>query len=311
MAVGYDTIWLQCDVHPAEANIVAGLLDKEGCNKITGEVWSVGNVGNLRVCAGGSSVTIKGSAAAFLLPDNVVTLNRKQMGEAVFKMSDTLHIDVSKAKPTRIDVSASLPMKNAPSAYYSSLGNLTYFKRSEVAKETLYYLRGGKNPQTLAFYDKCRECYDKQSHMPKVFKDIGNVLRYEYRINGRVSSQMHWGDLTAATLTDEDFFRSIVNKWRQNYEHIKKTYYCNDMSGIRTVKDGMDFIFGFALSAIGADAANGLIDEMKQGGVYEDRNSIYRLRRKVTEVSSKFKGEVENDLTIELDNAIREAAASV
>lgn len=311
MAVGYDTIWLQCDVHPDEAKMVAGILDKESCNKRTGEVWSVGNVGNLRVCAGGSSVTIKGSAAAFLLPDNVITLNQEQMREALFKMSDTLHIDVSKAKLARTDVSASLPMKNAPSAYYSALGDLTYFKRSEVAKETLYYLRGGRNSQTLVFYDKYRECYDKQNHMPKVFRDVGNILRYEYRINGRVSSQMHWGNLTAATLTDKDFYRSIVNKWRQSYEHIKKTYNCNDMSEIKTVKDGRDFIFGYALSAIGADTASGLIDEMKRCGVYADRNSLYRLKRMITEVSAKYKGEVENDLTIELDKAIREEATSV
>lgn len=311
MAVGYDTLWLQCDVHPDEADVVARMLETESYNKATGEVWGFGNVDNLRVYASGSRVTIKGSAAAFLLSDNVITLTPEGMNEALVKMSDTLHFDVSKAKLTRVDVASNLIMTHTPSDYYRSLGDLTYFKRSGLAEDSLYYERGGRSPQTLAFYDKCRECQYKQTSMPKVFKDARNVLRYEYRINGRVPNQMHWGDLTASTLTDRDFYRSFVYKWLQNYRNINKTYSCNDMTEIKTVKDGENFIYGYALNAVGADVLDGLINEMKRQGVYPDRKSLSRLRRKLKEVSGKFKGEAENDLTSELDNAIRQEAADV
>jgi hypothetical protein len=46
--------------------------------------------------------------AKFYLPDNTYTLNCNQVREAIEKLSDTLNIDFSEAKITRLDVSANL-----------------------------------------------------------------------------------------------------------------------------------------------------------------------------------------------------------
>ena len=311
MEVGYDTVWLHCDTQPTDTKYLADMLTKGGYDKTTGEMWSTGNVGNLKVSVGGGGVSIKGSVAAFLLPDNVITLDRKLVGEALEKMSDTLHIDVSKARPTRIDVSTSFLMRHNPKAYYSILGGLNYFQRITATSNTVYYQRGKENRQTLAFYDKYRECIDTHTGLPKPYKDTGNVLRYEYRINGRIAHQLNCREVQASTLADEDFFRLLVNEWAGQYFNINKSYSIGDMADIKTVSDARNFLCSYALNAVGAAATNGLMDEMKRQGVFSDRKYYSRLKRTMKELIGMYKETETNDLATGLDNDVREETAYI
>lgn len=312
--VGYDTVWLHADAYQIPDNdlkAVSDMLSRGGYDKTTGEMWSTGNVGNLKVSVGGGGVSVKGSIAAFLYPDNVVTVGRKYVAEALEKMSDTLHFDVSKARPTRIDVSTSFLMANKPTAYYQLLGGLSYFTRIMASKNTVYYQRGKENRQTLAFYDKYRECIDTQTGLPKVYKDAGNILRYEYRVNGRIAHQLNCREVMASTLADVDFYRKIVSEWAQQYFNIKKTYSVGNMEGIKTVSDAKNFICSYALSQLGAASTTAIISEMKAKKVFQDPKYYTRLKHAMAELSSKYHKADNNDLATELDNDVREELAYI
>ena len=105
---------------------------KETLNKDTGEIWSVGNLDNLKVTVSMAGVSIKGSLAKFHFPNNTYTLNRHHVKEAIIKLSDTLHIDLLQANVTRLDVSTNFIMKSDVSSYFDVLGLCTHFNRVQA-----------------------------------------------------------------------------------------------------------------------------------------------------------------------------------
>ncbi|MDZ7936354.1 MAG: phage/plasmid replication protein [Emticicia sp.] len=57
---------------------------------------------------------MKGSLSKWFLGDNIQTLTRGDMKRATEKLSDTLHLPMSKAKVGRIDLAKNLLMKFKP-----------------------------------------------------------------------------------------------------------------------------------------------------------------------------------------------------
>jgi len=60
--IGYDTIHMFIDSYTLDKADISRLsqrLERGGYNKNTGEAWSVGNIENLRISAGGSGVSIR------------------------------------------------------------------------------------------------------------------------------------------------------------------------------------------------------------------------------------------------------------
>jgi hypothetical protein len=70
---------------------------------------------------------LKGSLAKYLFGDNLHTLTRWYTEEALKKLSDDLHIDLGKAKVTRLDVATNLHTKRPPADYYVCFGNKKTF----------------------------------------------------------------------------------------------------------------------------------------------------------------------------------------
>lgn len=302
--LGYDTVnffLAGAEIPPKEIDHLCSMLSQDGVNKTTGERWSTGNISNLKVTVGELGVSIKGSLAAFLYPTNTLTVSRQEARHAIEKLSDTLHLDMTKARVSRVDVSTSFLMAYKPTAYYDVLGNLSYFYRQPVGRTTLYYHRGTTDRQTLCFYDKEREATAKKEALPKVYADCGNVLRYEARINGRVASQLHEKQVTGATLCDCAFFRKVGTFWADSYEKINKTYTQYDMSKINNAREAKDFLCSVALAKMGAGRLNRLISQMKAQGVLPDPKYYTRLKRMMAELAEKGKCTDRNDLASELD----------
>ena len=302
--LGYDTIHFFLDgyqIPTEELDRLCSLLQRDGIDKTTGEHWSTGNVDNLKVTVSELGVSVKGSLAGFFYPNNTLTVSRQEAHHAIEKLSDTLHLDMTKANISRVDVSTSFLMQYQPQAYYDVLGALNYFYRQPVGRTTLYYHRGATDRQTLCFYDKEREVTCKREKLPQVYADCGNVLRYEARINGRVANQLNEREVTGATLCDGKFFRKVGTFWADSYNRINKTYTQYDMSKIKNAKEAKDFLCGVALAKMGAGEVNRLIAQMKAQGVLSDPKYYTRLKRMMAQMSSKGKAGNGNDLASELD----------
>lgn len=280
---------------------------KETINRDTGEVWTCGNLDNLKVTVSMAGVSVKGSLAKFYLPDNTYTLNRSQVKEAIEKLSDTLNIDFSKAKITRLDVSTNFIMQNQAQRYYEVLGLCTHYNRIQATPGTLYYHSKGKEQKrTLVFYNKAREVCERGGVIPDVFHGE-NLLRYESRWNTRLPQQLKENEVTGKTLHNQRFYSKIVGLWGDSYFNIEKqrNVNINAMDKIRTVSDASDFICAIALQKLPPDEVQNILEDMKKQQVFSDRNNYARLKRKLKDISTKTEITEISNLVQELDTEVR------
>lgn len=177
-----------------------------------------GNVGNLKVSLNRFQVKVKdGSLCKFYLGSNFKTMGRKDTQRAIEKLSDVLHLPMSKAAVTRLDVAQNFCTKYPPDVYFNHLGMLKYATRLQEPNGIYYSQTGGR----LAFYDKAKEQRKKGEKIPELYEGK-NVLRYEQRYTNRIARQFGLLEVTGSTLFDEAFYIDLLNRWRQNYKNIEK-----------------------------------------------------------------------------------------
>lgn len=308
----YDTVNMWADRGGAGRDFGAAALSLSGTKEITdtttGEVRLSGNLDNLKISIGAAGVSVKGSIAKYHHGDNTITLTRRETMEAVARLSDVLHIDMSRAHVTRIDVAANLIMKHSPVRYYEVLGGCRYFDRVEASQSTLTYRNRNKEVhRALVFYDKIREVEARSGTIPDVFHG-SNLLRYESRWDRRLPRQLREPEITASMLYDPRFFCKVIDLWADAYTKIDKkmSTKIDAMSEIKTVGDMVDHVCAIALQRLPPDEVRNIIEAAKERGVFEDRNSYYRATRKVKEIAGKAVISETADLVNELDGAIRQ-----
>jgi hypothetical protein len=310
----YDTIniWIgRAEAGDLTASTLCLTNVKETADQDTGEVWTCGNLDNLKVTVSTAGVSVKGSLAKFYFPDNTYTLNCKQVKQAIEKLSDTLRIDISEAKITRLDVSTNFIMRNKAQRYYDVLGLCTYFNRVQATPSTLYYHSKGKDQKrTLIFYDKAREVSGRNGIVPAVFKNE-NLLRYESRWNTRLPRQLQEREVIGKTLYDRQFYSKIVGLWGDSYFRIGKQRNINidAMDKIKTVSDATDFICAIALQKLPPDEVQNLLEDMKRKNLFSDRNNYTRLKKKLKDISGKTEITEVDSLAQELDTEVRNVLA--
>ena len=311
----YDTVnfWLnRGDIGTDIPNIqqyLSGATESTICD--TGEMWVMGNIDNLKVSMSMAGISIKGSLAKYLLPDNTYTLTRDQVREAIERLSDSLHLPVTQAKVTRIDISTNFIMNNEVTRYFDVLGLCTYYNRSQVADSTLYYHSKGKNQaRTMAFYDKAREVSNRLGTIPDVYAGT-NLLRYEMRWNTRLPQQLNEPEITGSLLYDPRFYHKLVKSWADNYFKIekKKQLKTEAMNNIETVTDGVEYICALALNRLSLDEVQSILRMLKANNVYKDPKYYTRLKNKLSDIANKADISETSDLVEELNNEMRQVLA--
>ncbi|MEG1800526.1 MAG: phage/plasmid replication protein, partial [Oscillospiraceae bacterium] len=93
-----------------------------------------GDLNGYKISVSERGVNIKdGSLCKYHLGDNFQTLGRGDTERAIERLSDTLHLPVSEAKVTRLDVAQNFIMNHPPMVYMNHLGELKYSKRAMCA----------------------------------------------------------------------------------------------------------------------------------------------------------------------------------
>lgn len=140
--------------------------------------------------------------------------------EAMFaeKISDILHLPMSKAKVTRLDLAQNFMVKYEPSVYMHHLGDLKHSTRSMIKNSSLYYNQANG---LLIFYDKVKEQKAKANRIPELYTNR-NVLRYEQRYTRVRNSGFLNKGITDANLYDEQFYIKAIENWKNNYNNIQK-----------------------------------------------------------------------------------------
>jgi len=270
-----------------------------------GAVSISGYLGSLKVRVSEQAVKIKDSSLCkWYLGDNFQGLSRGDTKLAIEKLSDSLLLPMDRATVTRIDVAQNFIMKYAKSVYFDHLGTLQYFNRLPQPNG-LYYTNSRK---TLLFYEKVYEQTVKGQPVPEMYWNR-QVLRYEQRYKKRLLQCFNLSELRASTLHDPAFYVNLVNRWRSDYERIKKI---NDIqinySMIRTRKDQARQALLFYIQERGGELA--VIKEIKEA---------YKQGKLTGKQAHDLKGQIEeackcdlmtarSEVIEELDKKVKEAA---
>lgn len=264
-----------------------------------------GHLGSLNVKVSNNAVTIKDSSfCKWILGSNFKTLTRGDIKQGFEKLSDSLHLPMSKARVTRLDIGQNIVVKAPTDVYLRHLGVLKYTKR--LTEPTgLYYT--GTNYQ-LAFYDKVREQKRAGCKIPELYRDR-NVLRYELRFLHRLPKTLNVPEVTGSLLYDEAFYIGLVQRWRGFYMLIKKI---NDIElnfDIMTTK--RDFYKAGLLALI--EQRGGQMEVIEQINEAAKRGDLTKKQahdlREAVNDACKIKGELvkPNNTILELDKKIDEA----
>lgn len=183
-----------------------------------GDEVVTGFLENLKVSISKWQVKIgDGSLCKFVFGDNFHTMQRADIKRAVEAISDSLHIPITEAVITRLDLAENIIVKHPPKVYLNHLGVMPLAKR--LANDgSLYYT---KRAEVLCFYDKVREQKAKREPIPELYQS-SNVLRYEQRYMGRLGEAFKVESVRGSILYDERFYIELLNRWQANYRAIKK-----------------------------------------------------------------------------------------
>lgn len=294
---------------------VSKFLDKakDQIDHETGEICTFGSLEGLKVTIYTGGISIIGSLAKFLYPNNVYPLNRHSTAQAIEKLSDSLHLSVEAATVSGLEFGQAFVMKYPVESYLSKLGNMPKLLRYHFDVGTLYYKpRGKQQPKVFAFYDKKADAMAKGMALPVGFKDA-NLLKYEMRLNGRLPQQMGVPEVTASTLSESGFYRLIVKRYQDSYFSISKQNQIKTdvMSEIKTVSDAFDVLVARLINQSDQTQIAAFLEELKEAKVFEDRINYTRLRKKIQAVAAKAGVTVSDDLVKELDDEIKNAVAYV
>lgn len=286
---------------------------KDQIDHATGEVITFGSLDGLKVSIFTGGISIIGSLSKYLYPNNIYPLDRHSTAEAVEKLSDSLHLNISDAKITGLEFGTQFVMRHKPEDYLKKMGDMPRLQRYHFEAGTLYYKPKGKQQlKVFIFYDKKADAEVKGMRLPFGFADA-NLLKYEMRFNQRLPQQIGVPEVTASTLSDKDFYRQMVKRYQASYFSISKQNQVktNVMSEIKTVSDAFDVLIARLINQSDQTQIAEFIEELKGERVFEDRKNYTRLKKKIQEVLTKAEISVSDELIKELDNEIKNVGAYV
>ncbi len=272
-----------------------------------GTISISGYLDSIKVRVTAQAVKIHDSSICkWFLGDNFQSLSRGDTKRAIQRLSDELRLPMDKAAVTRVDVAQNFIMRHDKAVYFDHLGSLQYFNRLQQ-NNGLYYsnITGNK---TLLFYEKVHEQKVKGQPIPEMYR-AKTCLRYEQRYKRRLLQTFNLPELRAAKLYEPGFYCDLVNRWRGEYERIKKI---NDIqinySMIKTKKDQANQALLFYVSQRGGELA--VINEIKEAYKRGEltKKQAHDLRQQVEEACKCESFTASSDVILELDKKVKEAA---
>lgn len=294
---------------------ISKFLDKvkDQIDHATGEVTTFGCLEGLKVSIFTGGVSIIGSLSKYLHSNNIYPLDRHSTAEAVEKLSDSLHWNMAGAKITGLEFGTQFVMRHKPEEYLKKLGDMPRLQRYHFEAGTLYYKPKGKQQlKVFIFYDKKADAEVKGMKLPEGFGNA-NLLKYEMRFNQRLPQQIGVPEITASTLSDNDFYRQMVKRYQESYFSISKQNQIktNIMNEIKTVSDAFNVLVARLINQSDQTQIVEFIEELKEARIFEDRKNYTRLKKKIQEVATKAEISISDELIKELDNEIKNVGAYV
>lgn len=290
---------------------ISGYLDNgnENCSMKTGEVSVYGNVENIKVTQYFGGYSIQGSLPKFLYGNNVCQLTRKEVGLAIEKLSDRLHLPLDDADITKIEVGANICLAKQHTAYTRLLGDMPRMQRVSMA-DSLYYQGSGKvHPRQYYFYDKVAEVRKSGGTMPQGL-EAANMMRYEMRLKGRLPFQLSIPEFKGSTLQDRVVYQELINRWLNGYLSIHKLVNVEDehLKKGMSVKEAQEVFIAQQIAKGGSSMIDEFIAKLKQNECFDNRLYYNRVKSNLQKLASKTKLSVDNGDIEELTAKVKQIA---
>jgi hypothetical protein len=243
-----------------------------------------GRVGRtFRTSVNERGVSLKGSLAKYHFGNNYYTLTRRDSQEAIERLSDELILPVSEAKVTRIDMAQNFTMEHPAGVYYDYLGACRYYNRLRQPQS----VRWESQKRNKAIYDKVAEMKRRRADIPVECRGQ-NVLRYEMRYTARLGSQFNQPVVTAGHLTDEVFYRGLIENFKSEYDSIVKVKRIEmDVPQVKTPNEFMQWLQLVAIQKIGHVELDARIEEMRLRGQFSRDEYYSRVKSRIRQSGSK------------------------
>ena len=269
---------------------ISGYLDNgnENCSMKTGEVSVYGNVENIKVTQYFGGYSIQGSLPKFLYGNNVCQLTRKEVGLAIEKLSDRLHLPLDDADITKIEVGANICLAKQHTAYTRLLGDMPRMQRVSMA-DSLYFQGSGRvYPRQYYFYDKVAEVKKHGGTMPQGL-EAANMMRYEMRLNGRLPFQLSIPEFKGSTLQDRVVYQELINRWLNGYLSIHKLVNMEDehLKKGMSVKEAQEVFIAQQIAKGGSSMIDEFIAKLKQNECFDNRLYYNRVKSNLQKLASK------------------------
>jgi hypothetical protein len=283
-------------------------LENVGEHNYSGDVVITGNLKGLKVSLNRYLMKVKdGSLCKWYLGNNFHTMGRGDTQRAIEALSEALHLDMSKAAVTRMDIAQNIIMTHPPDSYLNHLGLLRYATRLKEPSGLYYKQTNGR----LCFYDKNREQKSKKEPIPELYQNR-NVLRFEQRYSKRIATQLKIGEVTGASLYDEEFYINVLDRWRCSYMAIQKINDIQlDFQKMRTKKDlSLMGILSLVERVGGQNQMIEQVSEAQKTGKLTKKQA-FDIRNAIKDACSVKDGfATKSELIEELDKKIFEAVRS-
>jgi len=286
-------------------NVPARLTRQSETTFSDGTVLISGYLGSIKVRVTGQAVKIHDSSICkWYLGDNFQALSRGDTKRAIQRLSDELMLPMDRATVTRVDIAQNFIMRHEKSVYFNHLGSLQYFNRLQQ-NNGLYYSNGNN---ALVFYEKVHEQTIKGQPIPEMYR-AKTCLRYEQRYKRRLLQTFNRPELRAADLYEPGFYCDLVNRWRGEYQKIKKLNDLQiDYKMVRTKKDQANQAILWYVSQRGGEQA--VINEIKEAYKRGElkKSQAHDLRQQIEEACKCEQFTSTSEVIQELDKKVKEAA---
>ncbi|OQY74446.1 MAG: hypothetical protein B6D44_04290 [Ignavibacteriales bacterium UTCHB2] len=267
----------------------------------TGCMYEKGKLDGLEIKKTSRGIKLKGSLAKYYFGNNFQTLSIDQTKEAIEKISDSLHIDVSGANVFRIDFATNLIVSEPPQNYYSLFADASRLNKSQQGT-TQYF---SNKQRAIVFYDKCNEAKAHNIYKPDEFKNK-NVLRYEHRLKRIKQNQIALLDLYS-----KKTFNWLIDEWLNQYYSIRRVPRFRIKKEVKEMINLKAFeLQGWKLFIQhigGIESFYSMLDDEERRGTISKQNKHY-YKKKFDKLFDSPEIFEPNPLIKELDEKVNQAA---
>ncbi len=228
-------------------------------------------------------ILTKGSLTKWYVSNNIQTLSKQQIFDALNGLQEKIGVSIQDAKITRLDIGVTLKVEEIPQLYFENMGNMRVTNKQQYSNTSILYKQ---IKQEFAFYDKLAEYRDKRKEIPPQVADY-NLLRYEHRYKN--IKAILGRELTIKDLYNDEIITLLFDKWQQGFEAISKT---NNII-FDVMNNNIDFeLLGTLaiLDKVGGESEFYRLLKLKQKAGHIDRHRAHRWREKAKKAIEEYRG---------------------